>query len=125
MSSADISSTTASLAYTVPPANGVRAYQKINADPISGERDNNFSRTNHDVVIENVRGKEDQYTLDNSGFQYVRSPAKHTSFNNDEEIEKEYYPESIDLLKKLTGASRVVIFDHSGCFIILHLKLTC
>ncbi|KAJ2919648.1 hypothetical protein MD484_g815, partial [Candolleomyces efflorescens] len=113
MSSADISLTTASLAYTVPPVDGVRAYQKINVDPITGVRENNFSRTNHDMVIENVRGKEDQYTLDNSGFQFVRSPAKHTSFTNDEEIEREYYPESIELLKKLTGASRVVIFDHT------------
>ncbi|KAJ2919647.1 hypothetical protein MD484_g814, partial [Candolleomyces efflorescens] len=110
MSSADLSLTTASLAYTVPPVDGARAYQKIN---VTGVQEKNFSRTDHDMVIENVRGKEDQYTLDNSGFQFVRSPAKHTSFTNDEEIEKEYYPESIDLLKKLTGASRVVIFCHA------------
>ena len=30
-----------------------------------------------------------------------------------EEIEREYYPESIALVKELTGASRVVLFDHS------------
>ncbi|KAJ2923296.1 hypothetical protein H1R20_g7598, partial [Candolleomyces eurysporus] len=113
MASTDISSTPALLSYFVPPENGVRAYQKINADPITGEREHNFTRSKHNAVIENVRGKEDQYTIDNSGFQFVRSPAKHTSFNNDDEIEKEYYPESIDLLKKLTGASRVVIFDHT------------
>ncbi|RXW22267.1 hypothetical protein EST38_g3574 [Candolleomyces aberdarensis] len=113
MASTNISSTPATLSYFVPPENGVRAYQRINADPITGEREHNFTRSKHDAVIENVRGKEDQYTIDNSGFQFVRSPAKHTSFNNDDEIEKEYYPESIDLLKKLTGASRVVIFDHT------------
>ena len=32
---------------------------------------------------------------------------------DDAEIEKEYYPESEELIKKVTGASRVVFFDHS------------
>ena len=39
---------------------------------------------------------------------------KHTSFENDEEVEREYYPEPIELVKELTGASRVVPFDHSA-----------
>ncbi|KAF8639136.1 hypothetical protein AX17_001626 [Amanita inopinata Kibby_2008] len=34
-------------------------------------------------------------------------------FITDEEIEKEYYPESEELTKELTGASRVVLFDHT------------
>ena len=70
------------------------------------------------MAIENVRGKEDQYTLDTAGFQFYKSPAKHTSFSNDQEIQDEYYPESIELLKKLTGASRVVIFDHSKSILL-------
>jgi hypothetical protein len=73
----------------------------------------NYTTTENEVAIENVRGKEDQYTLDNAGFQWLNAPAKHKSFQNDEEIKREYYPESIELLKKVTGASRVVIFDHS------------
>ena len=118
MASTDFSSTTATLTYFVPPDNGVRAYQNINADPITGERKNNYTRQNHDVVIENVRGKEDQYTLDNAGFQFVKAPSKHTSFANNEEVEREYYPETIELYKKLTGASRVVIFDHSEPYLL-------
>ncbi|KAJ3529188.1 hypothetical protein NMY22_g9099 [Coprinellus aureogranulatus] len=113
MSSADVSSTTATLTYFVAPDNGVRAYGHINADPITGERKKNYTTEQREVVIENVRGKEGEFTLDNSGFQFVRSPAKHTSFANDEEIKNEYYPESIELYKKVTGASRVVIFDHN------------
>ncbi|TEB19125.1 hypothetical protein FA13DRAFT_1852984 [Coprinellus micaceus] len=64
------------------------------------------------VVIENVRGKEDQYTLDNAGIQFVKAPAKHTSFASNGEVEREYYPETIELYK-LTGASCIVIFDHT------------
>ena len=86
----------------------------INANPATGERDTNYERPTKQVVIENLRGREGSATLDTTGFQlYSGRPAKHTSFSNDEDIEKEYYPESIELIKKLTGASRVVLFDHS------------
>ncbi|RXW11368.1 hypothetical protein EST38_g14488 [Candolleomyces aberdarensis] len=107
------STVTASVNYYIPPDNGVRAYFKAQVDPVTGKREQNFSVAPHDMVIENVRGKEDEYTLDKVGFQFYRAPAKHTSFLDDEEIEKEYYPETIELYKKLTGASRVVIFDHT------------
>ena len=108
---ADTVSTT--LIYSVPPADGSKPYQNINASSTTGERDRNYTRTQYQVQIENIRGKESSLSLDNSGFQFFRSGAKHKSFANDEEIEREYYPESIELLKKLTGASRVVLFDHS------------
>ena len=42
-----------------------------------------------------------------------RRAATHTAFDNDEAVEREYYSESIALVKELTGASRVVVFDHS------------
>lgn len=116
MASQDVSSTTVTLSYAVPPDNGVRAYQYTYVDPISGVRKHNVAREDRKVVIENVRGKEDQYTLDNAGFQFLKAPAKHTAFTNDDDIEREYYPESIELIKKVTGASRVVIFDHSERF---------
>ncbi|KAF4566219.1 hypothetical protein EYR40_001972 [Pleurotus pulmonarius] len=107
------SSTTAVLKYYVPPADGARAYQHINTDPTTGERPRNFTYQDKDVVVENIRGKESSVSLDTTGFQYVRRPAKHGSFRNDEEIQNEYYPESIELIKELTGASKVVIFDHT------------
>ena len=102
-----------SLFYSVPPANGEKPYNYINADARTGERRRNYTLEPYDVEVENLRGKEDSVSLDTAGFLYARAPAKHTSFQNDEEIEKEYYPESVELLKKLTGASRVVLFDHS------------
>ncbi|TFK23978.1 hypothetical protein FA15DRAFT_619934 [Coprinopsis marcescibilis] len=112
-SPADISSTPAVLTYFIPPENGERAYQHINADPITGEKLLNFTKVDHAVEIENLRGKEDSVNLDSAGFQFGRHAPKHTSFENDEEIKTEYYPESIALIKQLTGASRVVLFDHT------------
>ncbi|CAA7262495.1 unnamed protein product [Cyclocybe aegerita] len=105
--------TTAKLLYMVPPADGERVYTHINADSGTGQRNRNFTNEEREMVIENIRGKEDTVSLDASGFQYVHAPAKHKSFANDEEVRREYYPESIELLKKLTGASRVELFDHT------------
>ncbi|KAF8965433.1 hypothetical protein BDZ97DRAFT_1812145 [Flammula alnicola] len=105
--------TTVSLLYLTPPEGGVRAYQSLDADPITGERKRNFGREEKEVVVENVRGREDTVTLDTAGFQFFKHASKHTTFLNDEDIRSEYYPESIELIKKLTGASRVEIFDHT------------
>ena len=104
---------TTSLRYLVEPESGVRAYQYLNADPVTGERKKNFRYEEKPTVIENVRGKEDSVSLDTTGFQYYKHISKHTSFANEEEIHREYYPESIELIKKLTGASRVELFDYS------------
>ena len=106
-------STTADLLYIVEPKDGVGAYQYVNADPITGERQRNFEREEKSVIIENIRGKENSVSLDTAGFQFYRYPSKHTSFANDEEIRQEYYPESAELIRKATGASRVELFDHS------------
>ena len=67
----------------------------------------------HTIEIEDLQGKEDSVTLDTTGFQFAKKAAKHKSFTNDEDIKKEYYPESIELIQELTGASKVVLFDHS------------
>ncbi|KAF5376061.1 hypothetical protein D9615_007695 [Tricholomella constricta] len=103
----------AKLTFFVPPPDGARAYQHSAADPKTGDRERNFTREDKEVVIENLRGKKDGATLDTTGFQLVHSPAKHTAFTDDAEIEREYYPESAELIKHLTGASRVVFFDHT------------
>ena len=102
------------MTYFTPPTDGSKPYTTINADPITGEWNKNWEKELHDADIENLRGKEDSVSLDTSGFQFYRRAAKHTSFVNDEEIEQEYYPESIELVKKITGASRIVPFDHSA-----------
>ncbi|KAJ6555121.1 hypothetical protein DFH09DRAFT_1318317 [Mycena vulgaris] len=103
--------TTASLNFFVPPKDGSRAYSNTSA--VTGVPYKNYTMEAHDVEIQNLRGNESAATLDTTGFQIYKHPAKHTAFTSDAEIEKEYYPESIELIKRLTGASRVVLFDHT------------
>ena len=110
---------TTELIYFSPPTDGSKPYTNINADSTTGERGQNWTLEPHDIEIENLRGKEDTVSLDTTGFYYGKHAASHTSFTNDEEIEREYYPESIELVKKITGASRIVPFDHSKYFLQL------
>ncbi|KAH9172917.1 hypothetical protein EDB89DRAFT_2069369 [Lactarius sanguifluus] len=100
------------LRYFTPPTDGSKAWSNINADTTTGERASNWEYTAHAVKVENLRGRAEA-TIDKNGFQFFHHPAKHTSFANDEEVLREYYPESIALLKQLTGANRVVLFDHT------------
>ncbi|THG95318.1 hypothetical protein EW145_g7979 [Phellinidium pouzarii] len=101
------------LVYFIPPADGSKPWQYVNVDLTQGELQRNYTLEPFEAEIENVRGKESAFSLDTSGFLYARAEAKHKSFTSDEEVEREYYPESIELLKQLTGASRVVLFDHT------------
>ncbi|KAG1830437.1 hypothetical protein EV424DRAFT_1535131 [Suillus variegatus] len=88
-----VSDTTGTLNYMLAPPDGSRPYHNVNADSATGK-------------------PEELYKLDSAVFQYVREAAKHTSFLNNDEVEREYYSESIDLIRRVTGASSIVIFDH-------------
>ena len=116
---------TAVLTYAVPPADGSKPYAYAYvADPNTKERKRNFTSRDHEVQIENVRGKEDQYSLDKSGFAFVKAVSKQKAFTDNEEIAEEYYPESAELIKKLTGATRVVVFDHSMLILTLRYRVS-
>jgi len=67
----------------------------------------------HKVVIHDISGEEDKYTLDSHGFQIVKHQSKEKDFLDDAKIKAEYYPEVEQLLKDATGATRVFIFDHT------------
>ncbi|KAF9524913.1 hypothetical protein CPB83DRAFT_860452 [Crepidotus variabilis] len=112
MAAAEPSRVKAALNFSVPPI-GERAYISTHTDQSTGKFKTSVVQEEKEVLIENLRGKEDTVNLDTAGFQFFKAPAVHKSFANNEEVEKEYYPESIELLKKLTGASKVVLFDHT------------
>ncbi|TVY73383.1 Gibberellin cluster GA4 desaturase [Lachnellula suecica] len=66
----------------------------------------------HNFTISDVSGDEQKYTLDSHGFQYCCQKSTETDFVDDKKIEAEYYPECEKLLKDVTGASRIHIFNH-------------
>lgn len=51
------------------------------------------------MVVHDIRGEEDRYTLDTTGFEIYEHVSQETAFEDDEEIKKIYYPEVEELLK--------------------------
>src|SRR5215831_7657455 len=67
----------------------------------------------HKVVMHNGRPHAVDFTLDRDGFRFVRHNTKVHEFLDEDEVRRVYYPEMEALVKKESGASRVVIFDHT------------
>ncbi|ORY60936.1 methyltransferase-like protein [Pseudomassariella vexata] len=67
----------------------------------------------HPFVVTDVTGDEDKYTLDSHGFLYYhRSTKINDLFVDDVRIKTEYYLECAQLLKDITGAARIHVFNH-------------
>ncbi|KAG2074345.1 hypothetical protein BDR04DRAFT_1151035 [Suillus decipiens] len=95
--------TISTLNYLLAPPDGSQPYNRVYTDDATGKPIRNWIEDPHDMQVEDVCEKEELCKLDNAGFQYGREAAKHTSFSNDDEIECECYPESIDLIRRVTG----------------------
>jgi len=65
------------------------------------------------VTIRNGRALADRLSLDEQGFVFVEHKTKVRDFFDPSELESVYYPEIEQLIGTLSGASRVVIFDHT------------
>jgi len=67
----------------------------------------------HRVAIHNGRLVAERFVLDRDGFRFVAHPTKMKDFFDEAEIKRVYYPEMEALVKAESGASRVVVFDHT------------
>ena len=70
-----------------------------------------FATERHTVVIEDMRPLAGALSLDHEGFELLRHETAVRDLYDDEAIENVYYPEIDALLRSVTGASRVVVFD--------------
>jgi hypothetical protein len=65
------------------------------------------------VVIHNGRQHGGEFTLERDGFRFVRHDTRVADFFDDAQVRRVYYPEMEKLVKAESGASRVVVFDHT------------
>jgi hypothetical protein len=65
------------------------------------------------IAIADARPLAGQLSLDREGFLFQKYPTRVVDFYDDEQVRTVYYAEVEQLLKQLTGASRVHIFDHT------------
>jgi hypothetical protein len=65
------------------------------------------------ISIMNGRPLADRITLDQHGFMLTEHHTAVRDFYDADEVRRVYYPEVEQLVKAVTGASRVIVFDHN------------
>jgi hypothetical protein len=65
------------------------------------------------VTVHNGRPYAKEFDLERDGFRFVRHDTQMKDFFDEAEIKRVYYPEMVDLVKRESGAKRVVVFDHT------------
>ena len=100
----------ADLSFLVPMPEKPRSYA---FDPPNGEPRSNARYAPHRVPIHDLRPHASEFTLDNAGFALRRHDSAVPNFWDEDAVRNIYYPEAERLLKQVTGADRVLVFDHT------------
>ena len=66
-----------------------------------------------EVTIHNGREAAEPFSLEQHGFQLMKHASAMTDFRDQDEIRAVYYPEMERLIKEVSGASRIHMFDHT------------
>lgn len=85
----------------------------VGVPPPPGKPDTNVIEGPSPVIVHDARGREDEFSLDQSGFQFVKHVSTEREFTDEKRIKNVYYKEVEELLKNVTGAKKVIIFDRT------------
>jgi hypothetical protein len=81
-------------------------------DPPSGVARRSGKYVEQSVAIRNAREVLGELSLDTNGFVLIAHETAVKDFYDPDEVKSVYYPEVERLLKRMTGAERVLVFDH-------------
>jgi hypothetical protein len=108
--SEDLPRVEAAMRYLEPTSEKPRS---LEFDPPPGVPRSTAVYREHKVAIRDVRPVASTLSLERQGFQLLTAPTRVRNFDDEESIRTRYYAEAISLLEEVTGASRVVVFDHT------------
>jgi hypothetical protein len=103
-------SVTAELAYTINT--GVKPVNET-FGPNNIRRREVGLQERRPVEIRNGRALAGQFSLDMHGFEFVAHRTAMRDFFDADELKRVYYPEVEALVRQVSGAARVVVFDHT------------
>ena len=106
--------TRSSLYFFEPPKDGSSPFNYVEKPP-EGEPQRNFGAEEHEVAINDIRGREHEFDMNVNGFTTFNGiDSKEKDFTDDDKIKENYYPEVEKLLlDKVDGAKEIFIFDHT------------
>ena len=81
--------------------------------PPAGVPQRNTAQVKHTMAIQNAREHLDEISLDKQGITFTPHETAVKNFYDAEEVKAVYYPEVVELIKKMTGAEKVHVFDHN------------
>lgn len=105
----------APLNFYSPPPDGSKPFNYVEVPP-EGLPQQNFGEDHTLVTIEDIRGHEADYTLDDNAIFALKNvpESAEKDFADDASVEKNYYPEVEKLLlDHVPGAKRILLFDHT------------
>lgn len=100
----------ANLSYLVPM---VEKPVNYTYEPPAGIPRTNGTFQTHKLPIYNARSISENISLDKEGFAFTEHRTSVSNFYDEEEVRRVYYPEAEQLLKEVTGGTKVVIFDRT------------
>jgi hypothetical protein len=103
---------TATLNYLKPTADGRRPYRYVE-EPPPGLPRTTIEIDPRQVWIEDIRGREAEFTLDRNGFAVLQAPSAVSDLLDEQAVRTAYRAEVEALLADRLGATRVVMFDHT------------
>jgi hypothetical protein len=107
---ANLASVQADMNYLPPMLERPRNYTN---EPPPVEPRSNTVNVAHRVPIHDARPVADRVSLDANGFALVNHRSAVRDFFDNDEVRRVYYPEVERVVKQVTGAYRVHIFDHT------------
>jgi hypothetical protein len=105
-----MSAATAELNYIIPTQERPRSFTY---EPADGSARTTVTTAPHQLAVQDLREEDHTFTLDGEGFAVVQHNTAVTDFQDEGQIRQVYYAEAERLLKEVTGAERVFIFDHT------------
>lgn len=87
----------------------------VHTEALTGDTDPHYfaEQQEREVTIHNGRLRSGGFSLDRHGFELHERATEVEDLYDDTVVETRYYTEVEALLQEITGASRVVIFDHT------------
>lgn len=98
------------VSYVVAPKERPRNYAD---DPPPGLPQSTAEYEDRTVAIRSLRPHAERLSVDREGFQFASAPSRFRRFDDAAAIRESYYAESAEVVAELTGASRVIVFDHT------------
>lgn len=101
----------AMLNYLVDTNESPESYGGVSEQEAAEKRKGKYAL--HEMRIYDGRAIADELSLEREGFILCRHETKVENFYDEDEVRRVYYPEIEELVKRTSGAKRVLVFDHT------------